>query len=267
MTTDAATPKAPAALTGGPGTTGPGRPLLELRDVEASYGPFRSLFGISFTVRERAVVALLGSNGSGKTTVVRVCCGLLKPTAGSLIYDGNDITGVRAFRMVRMGIVHAPEGRSVFGSLTVEENLALTFRQVFGRTAGKAALAQAYELFPRLGERRRQIAGTLSGGEQRMLSLARVLVHAPKLLITDELSLGLAPVIIDEVYATLATIREHGTSLLIIEQHVHQALTLADDVVVLTKGRVALSGHADELGDLTERILPAVHGEVAPISS
>jgi len=146
-----------------------------LRDVEASYGPFRSLFGVSFTVRERSVLALLGSNGSGKTTVVRICCGLLKPTAGSLIYDGIDITGIRAFRMARMGIVHAPEGRSVFGSLTVEENLVLTFRQVFGRNAGKAALAEAYELFPRLGERRRQIAGTLSGGEQRMLSLARVL--------------------------------------------------------------------------------------------
>jgi branched-chain amino acid transport system ATP-binding protein len=262
VTTDTATPAASTASTGAPGG-----PLLELRDVEASYGPFRSLFGISFTVRERAVLALLGSNGSGKTTVVRVCCGLLKPTAGSLIYDGEDITGIRAFRMARMGIVHAPEGRSVFGSLTVEENLALTFRQVFGRNGGKAALAQAYELFPRLGERRRQIAGTLSGGEQRMLSLARVLVHAPKLLITDELSLGLAPVIIDEVYETLATIRAHGTSLLIIEQHVHQALTLADDVVVLTKGRVALSGHADELGDLSERILPAVHGEVAPTTS
>jgi len=239
-------------------------PLLELRDVEASYGPFRSLFGVSFAVRERSVLAVLGANGSGKTTVVRVACGLVKPTSGSLIFEGTDITGRRAFRLARMGIVHAPEGRSVFASLTVEENLQLTFREVFGRRGSRDALARAYELFPRLGERRRQVAGTLSGGEQRMLSLARVLVRGPKLLITDELSLGLAPVIIDEVYETLATIRDAGTSLLIVEQHVHKALSLADDVVVIAKGRVALAGRTDELGDVAERILPAVHGEVVP---
>jgi len=242
-------------------TSPSGAPILELRDVEASYGPFRSLFGVSFAVQEGSVMALLGGNGSGKTTVVRVCSGLLKPTAGSLLYEGGDITGRRAFRLARMGIIHAPEGRSVFATLTVEENLALTFRQVFGRLGSRAALDKAYTLFPRLGERRRQLAGTLSGGEQRMLSLSRVLVREPKLLITDELSLGLAPVIIDEVYKTLATIHDHGTSLLIVEQHVHQALTLADDVVVMAKGRVALSGPANELGDISERILPAVHGE------
>ncbi len=241
-----------------------GAPLLELRDVEASYGPFRSLFGVSFSVREGSVLAVLGANGSGKTTVVRVACGLVKPTSGSLLFEGTDITGRRAYRLARMGIVHAPEGRSVFGSLTVEENLALTFRQVFGRRGSRAALGRAYDLFPRLGERRRQDAGTLSGGEQRMLSLARVLVRGPKLLITDELSLGLAPVIIDEVYQTLATIRDAGTSLLIVEQHVHKALSLADDVVVISKGRVALAGRTDELGDVADRIIPAVHGEVPP---
>jgi branched-chain amino acid transport system ATP-binding protein len=250
------TPPAPA------GASPNGVPLLEARDIEASYGPFRSLFGISFAVREGSVMALLGSNGSGKTTVVRVCCGLLKPSAGQLLYQGQDITGVRAFRLARMGVVHAPEGRSVFSTLTVEENLALTFRQVFGRSGAKDALQKAFDQFPKLGERRKQVAGTLSGGEQRMLSLARVLVHSPKLLITDELSLGLAPVIIDDVYKTLATIRDAGTSLLIIEQHVHQALTLADDVVVLSKGRVTLSGPVDELGDVSERIVPAVHGEI-----
>jgi branched-chain amino acid transport system ATP-binding protein len=244
------------------GSRGAGGPLLELRDVEASYGPFRSLFGVSMTVREQSVTALLGSNGSGKTTVVRVCCGLLKPTSGLVIYQGQDITGMRAYKMARIGIVHAPEGRSVFSSLTVEENLALTFRQVFGRMGWRKAIRDAYDRFPRLGERRKQVAGTLSGGEQRMLSLARVLVHEPKLLITDELSLGLAPVIIDEVYETLSTIRDAGTSLLIVEQHVQQALTLADDVVVVSKGRVTLSGPVDELGDVSERLLPAVHGEL-----
>lgn len=244
-----------------PGATG-GVPLLELRDVHAGYGPFRSLFGISFAVAPRSVMALLGANGSGKTTVVRVASGLIKPTAGEVWFDGENITGRRAYKLAQVGIVHAPEGRSVFASLTVEENLALTFRQVFGRQGMKERLAQAYELFPRIGERRRQLAGTLSGGEQRMLSLARVLVRGPKILITDELSLGLAPVIIEEVYETLVTIRDAGCALLIVEQHVHQALTLADDVVVLGKGRVVLSGTAAELGDVSERLLPAVHGEV-----
>jgi branched-chain amino acid transport system ATP-binding protein len=236
-------------------------PLLELRGVEASYGPFRSLFGVSFTIAEGGVTALLGGNGSGKTTVVRICSGLLHPIGGQILYEGQDVTEQRAYRLARMGVVHAPEGRSVFSTLSVEENLALTFRQCFGRREARAALSRAYDLFPRLGQRRRQVAGTLSGGEQRMLSLARVLVRAPKLLITDELSLGLAPLIIDEVYATLATIHASGTALLVVEQHVRQALTLADHVVVMGKGRVQLSGRTDELGDVSDRILPAIHGE------
>jgi len=236
-------------------------PILELRDVEASYGPFRSLFGVSFSIAEGGVTALLGGNGSGKTTVVRVCSGLLHPIGGRVLYQGEDVTQMRAYRLSRLGVVHAPEGRSVFATLSVEDNLNLTFRQAFGRTGCRGALDQAFTLFPRLGERRRQQAGTLSGGEQRMLSLARVLVRAPKVLITDELSLGLAPLIIDEVYETLATIHEHGTALLIVEQHVRQALTLADHVVVMGKGRVSLSGLTEELGDVTERIMPAIQGE------
>ena len=235
-------------------------PLLELRDVDAGYGPFRSLFGVSLTVQHRSVTALLGANGSGKTTVVRVASGLIKPTEGQLLFEGQDVSGQRAYKLARLGIVHAPEGRSVFASLSVEENLVLTFRQQFGRRGVKPKLELAYELFPRMGERRRQAAGTLSGGEQRMLSLARVLVREPKVLITDELSLGLAPVVIDEVYATLATIRDSGCSLLVVEQHVHQALTLADDVIVLSKGKVYLHRRADELGDISELLLPAIHG-------
>jgi branched-chain amino acid transport system ATP-binding protein len=236
-------------------------PLLELRDIEASYGPFRSLFGVSLSIAEGGVTALLGGNGSGKTTVVRLCSGLLHPIGGQILFRGEDVTAQRAYRLARMGVVHAPEGRSVFATLSVEENLVLTFRQCFGRRGAKSGLEQAYDMFPQLNRRRRQIAGTLSGGEQRMLSLARVLVREPALLITDELSLGLAPLIIDEVYETLATIHQHGTSLLIVEQHVRQALTLADHVVVMGKGRVALSGRTDELGDVGDRILPAVQGE------
>ena len=239
----------------------PTPPLLELRDIEASYGPFRSLFGVSFSIAEGGVTALLGGNGSGKTTVVRLCSGLLHPIGGQILFRGEDVTDQRAYRLARMGVVHAPEGRSVFATLTVDENLALTFRQCFGRRGAKPALGKAYDMFPQLGQRRRQVAGTLSGGEQRMLSLARVLVREPALLITDELSLGLAPLIIDEVYETLATIHQSGTSLLVVEQHVRQALTLADHVVVMGKGRISLSGRTDELGDVSERILPAVQGE------
>ncbi len=231
-------------------------PLLELRDVSAGYGPFRALFDVSFGVREGAVVALLGSNGAGKTTVARVCSGLITPTSGRLLVDGVDVTGLKPFRIARLGITHAPEGRSVFASLTVEENLSLAFRAEFGKAAVGSALDRAFELFPRIGERRRQIAGTLSGGEQRMLALARVLVHPPRLLIADELSLGLAPIVVDEVYRTLVTIREAGAALLLVEQLVHHALALADDVVVLSKGQVSFCGPAGELGDLSERLLP-----------
>ncbi|HTD49980.1 MAG TPA: ABC transporter ATP-binding protein [Acidimicrobiia bacterium] len=238
--------------------------LLELRDVEAGYGPFRSLFGVSLKVRSGCVLALLGSNGSGKTTIARVCSGLIVPTGGQILFDGDDITGQAAYRYARLGIVHAPEGRSVFATLSVEENLELTFRRSRGRGGVRGALDQAYELFPRLGERRTQTAGTLSGGEQRMLSLSRVLVERPRLLIADELSLGLAPIVVDEVYRTLATIRDSGTTLLIVEQHVHHALALADDAIVLTKGEVAYTGPVSELGDLQARLLAGLGEASSP---
>src|SRR5205085_4691810 len=224
--------------------------LLELRDIDAGYGPFRALFGVSLSVPVGSVLALLGSNGAGKTTIARVCSGLIVPTRGQVLFDGADVTGWRPYRYARLGIVHAPEGRSVFASLSVEENLALTFQRTRGRAGAGEALEQAYTLFPRLGDRRRTMDGQLSGGEQRMLSLARVLVEQPRLLIADELSLGLAPIIVDEVYRTLESIRDAGTTLLLVEQHVHHALAIADDAIVLVKGEVAYSGPVSELGDL-----------------
>jgi branched-chain amino acid transport system ATP-binding protein len=230
-------------------------PLLELCDIDAAYGPFRAIFGVSFALAPGRVLALLGSNGAGKTTIARVCSGLIVPTSGKVFFEGADVTGQRAFKYARLGITHAPEGRSVFASLTVEENLELTFRRSRGRHGVREALDQAFTLFPRLGDRRRQVAGTLSGGEQRMLSLSRVIVEKPRLLIADELSLGLAPIIVDEVYETLGTIRDSGTTLLIVEQHVHHALALADDAIVLVKGEVAYSGPVAELGDLQARVL------------
>jgi branched-chain amino acid transport system ATP-binding protein len=229
--------------------------VLELRDVDAGYGPFRALFGVSLSVPVGSVLALLGSNGAGKTTIARVCSGLIVPTRGQVLFDGADVTGWRPYRYARLGIVHAPEGRSVFASLTVEENLELTFRRSRGRAGVRGGLDEAYGMFPLLGERRGQLAGTLSGGEQRMLSLVRVLIEQPRLLIADELSLGLAPIVIDEVYRTLEAIRDAGTTLLLVEQHVHHALALADTAVVLTKGEVAYAGPVSELGDLQARLL------------
>jgi len=230
-------------------------PLLELRNVDASYGPFRALFGVSLSVRPGAVTALLGANGAGKTTVARVATGLVRPSAGAVLFSGEAVQSMKPFQIARLGIIHAPEGRSVFASLTVRENLELGFRRELGRAGVADALARAYELFPRLGERRKQVAGTLSGGEQRMLSLARVMVHPPKLLVADELSLGLAPIVIDEVYANLARIRDAGSAILLVEQYVSHALGLADDVVVLSHGAVAHAGPAAELGDITQYVL------------
>jgi branched-chain amino acid transport system ATP-binding protein len=227
-----------------------GEAMLELRHVEASYGPFRALFGVSVRVERGKAVALLGANGAGKTTVARVASGLVAPTGGTVHVAGEDMTGKRTYLYARKGVVHAPEGRSVFATLTVSENLELAFRQSKGSGGVAAGLDEAYSLFPRLGERSGQIAGTLSGGEQRMLSLARALVERPTVLIADELSLGLAPIVVDEVYQTLRTIRDSGTSLLIVEQHVGHALAIADRVLLMAHGEVSWEGDATEAADV-----------------
>jgi len=235
--------------------------LLELRDVSAGYGPFRAIFDVSLAVPERGVVALLGANGAGKSTIARVVTGLVPVQSGALMFEGHDISRRKAWQIARLGVVHAPEGRSVFGSLTVEENLTLSLARAKSRKEVAAGLERAYSLFPRLGERHSQDAGTLSGGEQRMLSLARVLVDPPRLLVVDELSLGLAPKIIDELYATLRRVNEAGTALLIVEQYVARAVSLAQSVVVLQHGEVVFDGSVDELGDASDRLL-ATHSQL-----
>ena len=222
--------------------------VLELRNVSAAYGPFRALFDVSFTVGSGEAVALLGANGAGKTTVARVTTGLVVPTEGAVLVDGQELTGKKAWQFARAGVAHAPEGRSIFATLTVEENLSLSFRRLWGRSGVGRGLEQAFELFPVLGRRRKQVAGTLSGGEQRMLSMARVLVESPKLLVADELSLGLAPIIVDEVYDSLRRLREQGTSLLIVEQLVGDALELCDRVVLLHHGAVSWEGPSADAG-------------------
>jgi len=240
---------------GGAGSADDGAgPLLELRDVCAAYGPYEALFDVSLQVRPGRALALVGANGAGKSTVARVVSGLVPTTRGAVRFDGRDITGRPAYEIARLGLSQLTEGRSVFASLSVEENLTLSFRRALGRRRVAGALDQAYAAFPRMGERRTQSAGTLSGGEQRMLALARVLVLRQKFLVVDELSFGLAPVMVHEVYAALERVLASGTSLLLIEQHVDRALELADDVVVLSKGRVVyhgtVAGVEGRIGDL-----------------
>jgi branched-chain amino acid transport system ATP-binding protein len=232
--------------------------ILALDDVSAAYGPFNALFGVTLAVEPGEALALLGPNGVGKTTVARVATGLVAPTAGTVHVDGEDLTGAPAHRFARSGIAHAPEGRSVFATLTVEENLRLSFRRSKGRAGVPAALERAFTQFPALGRRKGQLAGTLSGGEQRMLSLARVLVEAPELLVADELSLGLAPIVVDEIYGELTRLRAEGTALLIVEQHVAHALELCDRVALLDRGVVTWVGPAAEARDrVLEGFLPA----------
>jgi branched-chain amino acid transport system ATP-binding protein len=219
-----------------------GDAILEVAHVSASYGPYRALFDVSFTIPAGGVVALIGSNGAGKSTVARTITGLVTATDGSVRFAGADVTRTSAWRIARHGMAHVVEGRGIFSTLTVEENLVLVFRQRAGRSTVAANLARAYEAFPILGERRKQAAGTLSGGQQRLLSLAKVLVVPPKLLVADELSLGLAPVVVDAVYEGLEAINRNGTAMLVVEQQVDRVLKLASKALVLDRGRVAYDG-------------------------
>jgi branched-chain amino acid transport system ATP-binding protein len=214
------------------------------------------LFGVTMSVAAGSVTALVGPNGAGKSTIARVASGLVPVSKGRIYFAGEDVTGLSTWRLVRLGMAHAPEGRSVFATLDVEDNLRLTFIRALGRKGAAEALDRAYTRFPGLADRRRQLAGTLSGGEQRMLALARVLAVPPKLLVVDELSLGLAPRIVDDVYRALREIRDAGTSLLVIEQQLPRALELAEQLVVLRKGQVVEAGPVGELSDLARELLP-----------
>lgn len=241
---------------GGAGTDAP-VPALDVECVSAAYGPYRALFDVSFEVPAGGIVALIGSNGSGKSTVSRVVSGLLPASTGTVRLDGVDVTNQPAFKVARAGMAHVVEGRGVFASLTVEENLKLAFRQRAGRRAVAESLERAYEAFPLLGVRRGQHGGTLSGGEQRILSLAKVLVVPPRVLVADEISLGLAPLITDVVYEGLRRINEAGTALLIVEQQVDRVLDIAGHAVVLEHGSVAYRGPSAGALEAVERLLGA----------
>ena len=222
--------------------------LLELDNIRASYGHFQALFDLSLTVNEGEIVTLIGANGAGKTTTLRVISGVLRPTQGTMRFGGEDISRLPSHRMPERGISHVPEGRQLFPFMSVEENLDLGAYNRRSRGDAKHKMAEMFEIFPRLAERRRQLAGTLSGGEQQMVAIARGLMARPRLLMIDEPFLGLAPLVVEQIGGLMRRIRdEQGIGIAFIEQNVELALRLADRGYVLESGRTILSGPSAEL--------------------
>lgn len=221
--------------------------ILRVTDLCVSYGAIQALRGVSLEVKTGQVVALIGANGAGKSTTLRAISGMLRPTAGRIVFRGEDTTGLKSHALVRRGMAHAPEGRGIFHNLSVEENLALGAYLRNDRSGIQQDVEYCFTLFPRLKERYQQYAGTLSGGEQQMLAIARALMSRPALLILDEPSLGLAPRIVERIFATLREVNERGVSVLLVEQNAHLALSLAHHVYVLETGEMALGGPSQEL--------------------
>lgn len=236
--------------------------MLEIEGVTAGYGDTVVLRDVSLSVGDSKVVALLGPNGAGKTTLLRVASGLIQPMSGRISLDGTDMTGKKAFALARNGLCHLPEGRGIFPSLTVRDNLILQSP----KGEEKSSIEQAVTAFPEIGTRLKQQAGSLSGGEQQMLALARAFVSNPKMVVVDEASLGLAPLVVDRIFDTLRRIVETGTSLLLVEQYIARALDLADTVYLLNRGQIVFSGASEELRghDVFERYLGIEEGAGAP---
>ena len=219
--------------------------LLEVKGLHVSYGAIHAIKGIDLHVNKGEVVTILGANGAGKTTTLRTISGLLKPTEGSIVFDGRDITPVQAHDIVGLGMSHSPEGRRVFGTLSVEENLMMGAYSLKKHDA--KTLEWIYQILPRLKERTKQLAGTLSGGEQQMLAIGRAIMSKPKLLILDEPSLGLAPVLVKVIFKAIREIAQSGVTVLLVEQNAKAALKLADRGYVLELGRITHTGSSEEL--------------------
>jgi branched-chain amino acid transport system ATP-binding protein len=226
-------------------TNGRAPQLLEFRGVTAGYGAVTVLRNINLTVEPSSVVAILGPNGAGKTTLLRTATGLVKPSEGRILLDGDDVTGSPPYVLARRGFCLVPEGRGIFPSLTVRENLVLACSK--GKDARNAAIDRTIEVLPTLGQRLRQIAGSMSGGEQQMLALARAMMNDARLVAVDEASLGLSPLIVNHVYETLQRIVATGTAVILVEQYVTRALDFADRVYMLNKGEIVFSGRPDEV--------------------
>ena len=245
------------------GRSGPGEDgmaILEVRDLSAGYGPIRALDGVSIEVGEGETVAIIGANGAGKTTLLMTIVGVVPARSGSVVFRGRPITGLPTHEVARMGIGHAPEGRRIFPRLSVRENLELGGFTQTDRQALKRDIDEACGLFPVLGERMAQMGGTLSGGEQQMLALARALVGRPKLLLLDEPSLGLAPLIVERIFDVIGSLAKRGISVVLVEQNARAALRLADRGYVLETGRVTLTGPGAELAH-DRRVREAYLGE------
>ncbi len=223
--------------------------LLEVKDLHVSYGAIKALRGVNLSVGKGEVVALIGSNGAGKTSTLRAVSGMLRPTSGCITLDGQDVTGMRANLLVPRGMAHAPEGRGIFLNLTVLENLELGAYLRKDRGGIEQDMESCYRLFPVLKERRKQLAGTLSGGEQQMLAISRALMSRPKLLLLDEPSLGLAPQVVQTIFRILREVNEREVSILLVEQNAHLALQLAHYAYVLETGEVVMEGVGQKLLD------------------
>ncbi|HEV8626950.1 MAG TPA: ABC transporter ATP-binding protein [Acidimicrobiia bacterium] len=237
--------------------------LLDVDGLEVTYGKIRAVKDVSFSVEAGSVVTLIGANGAGKTTTLRTLSGLVAPSAGTVVFDGQRLDGVPAHQIVERGIAHVPEGRRVFPRMTVGENLELGAFSQTGRVAPaevRADMDRMFTLFPQLAERRGQAAGTLSGGEQQMLAIGRALMSRPRLLMLDEPSMGLSPIMMNLIFTTLAELKAEGTTILLVEQNAQAALALADRAYVIETGSVVLEGSAVELA-ASEQVRKAYLGE------
>ncbi|AUH43610.1 ABC transporter ATP-binding protein [Streptomyces sp. CMB-StM0423] len=221
--------------------------LLQVDDLKVAYGKIEAVKGISFSVQSGEVVTLIGTNGAGKTTTLRTLSGLLKPSGGKIFFDGTPLNGVGAHKIVAMGLAHSPEGRRLFPRLTITENLQLGAFLRKDAAGIEQDIKMCYELFPILGERRKQAAGTLSGGEQQMLAMGRALMSRPKLLMLDEPSMGLSPIMMQKIMETIRELKAQGTTILLVEQNAQAALSIADHGHVMEVGKVVLSGTGEEL--------------------
>ncbi|MCI8334400.1 MAG: ABC transporter ATP-binding protein [Lachnospiraceae bacterium] len=221
--------------------------MLEIHDIEVFYGMIHAIKGVSFQVNEGEVIALIGANGAGKTTILHSITGLIAPKKGQIVFEGQDITSTPAHKIVSMGMAHVPEGRRVFAQLTVLENLKMGAFTRKDKDEVEESLIRVYKRFPRLEERKNQMAGTLSGGEQQMLAMGRALMSHPKIILMDEPSMGLSPIFVNEIFDIIREVSEGGTTVLLVEQNAKKALSIADRAYVLETGKIVLDGKAEEL--------------------
>lgn len=221
--------------------------LLEIKDLEVNYGVIKAIKGVSFDVNEGEIIALIGANGAGKTTILHTITGLLQAKKGSIVFDGKELTKTPPHKIVSMGMAHVPEGRRIFQQLSVLENLKLGAYTRKDKSEIASTLKMVYERFPRLEERKNQVAGTLSGGEQQMLAMGRALMSKPRIILMDEPSMGLSPLLVSEIFDIIKVINESGTTVLLVEQNAKKALSIADRAYVLETGNITLSGDAKDL--------------------